>query len=80
MPVQDIVALFQAISAGLLLIGAAAFGLTLSAAGLCTMFSWMDMHVGGFVKRVFTSMLLGGAMIGSGGALGLWMASQLHVG
>lgn len=79
MPTADIVAVFNAISTGLLAIGAAAVALTLSAAGLCTMFSWLDMHIGGFVKRVFVSVLLGGSMMGGGGALGVWLAGQLHV-
>lgn len=79
MPTGDIVAIFQGISTGLLAIGAAAVALTLSAAGLCTMFGWLDMHIGSFVKRVFVSVLLGGSMMGGGGALGVWLAAQLHV-
>lgn len=79
MPTGDIVAIFQAISTGLLAIGASAVALTLSIAGLCTMFSWLDMHIGAFIKRVFVSVLLGGSMMGGGGALGVWLASQMHV-
>ena len=79
MPVGPIIAIFQGISAGILLIGASAIALTLSAAGLCTMFAWLDMHIGGYVKRVFTSVLLGGAMMGADGAIGVWIASQLQV-
>lgn len=79
MPVNDIVSLFSGISTGILAIGAGALVLTLSAAGLCTMFGWLDMHIGGFVKRVFVAVILGGAMMGGAGALGVWFASQLHV-
>jgi hypothetical protein len=76
MPTASIIAIISGISAGLLTIGGSCVVLTLGIAGLCTMFAWMDTHIGGFVKRVFTSVLLGGSIMGGAGALGLWMASQ----
>jgi len=76
MPTDTIVSIMNGVSTGLLVIGGAAVVLTLGVAGLCTMFSWMDLHVGGFVKKVFTSVLLGGSMMGGSGAFGLWLASQ----
>ncbi len=79
MPVADIVAIFSAVSTGFLAIGAGAVSLTLVVAGLCTMFGWLDQHIGAFVKRVFVSVLLGGSMMGGGGALGVWFAAQLHL-
>lgn len=79
MPTGDIIAIFDGVSKGIFAIGAVAVTLTLAAAGLCTMFGWLDMHIGGFVKRVFTSVLLGGSMMGGAGALGVWMAATLHL-
>lgn len=76
MDVSPIVNVFHGIMVGLLAIGASAVALTLVAGGLCTMFSWLDMHIGGFVKKVFVSVLLGGAMMAGGGGLGVWLASQ----
>jgi len=76
MPTATIVGIMSGISTGLLTIGGSCIVLTLGIAGLCTMFAWMDQHIGGFVKRVFTSVLLGGAIMGGAGALGVWMASQ----
>ena len=76
MPTATIISILQGISTGLLAIGGSAIVLTLGVAGLCTMFAWMDQHIGGFVKRVFTSVLLGGSIMGGSGAMGLWMASQ----
>lgn len=76
MPTATIVAILNGISTGLLAIGGAAVVLTLAIAGLCTMFAWMDQHIGGFVKRVFTSVLLGGSIMGGAGALGVWMSQQ----
>ena len=76
MPTATIISILQGISTGLLAIGGSAIVLTLGVAGLCTMFAWMDQHIGGFVKRVFTSVLLGGSIMGGAGALGVWMASQ----
>ncbi len=76
MPTATIISILQGISTGLLAIGGSAIVLTLGIAGLCTMFAWMDQHIGGFVKRVFTSVLLGGSIMGGSGALGLWMSSQ----
>ena len=76
MPTDIIVNILHGISAGLLVIGGAAITLTLGLAGLCTMFAWMDMHIGGFIKKVFSSVMLGGAMMGGSGAFGLWLASQ----
>jgi hypothetical protein len=76
MPTATIVGIISGISSGLLTIGASCIVLTLGIAGLCTMFAWMDQHIGGFIKRVFTSVLLGGAIMGGAGALGVWMASQ----
>ena len=48
MPTATIVGILSGISAGLLVIGGSAIVLTLGLAGLCTMFSWLDMHIGGF--------------------------------
>ena len=48
--------------------------LTLAAAGLCLMFAWMDTHIGGFIKRVFLSVLAGSTLLGGSGALGLWLS------
>jgi hypothetical protein len=76
MPTATIVAVMGGVSTGLLAIGGAAVVLTLGVAGLCTMFSWMDLHIGGFVKKVFTSVILGGSMMGGAGAFGIWMAQQ----
>ena len=76
MPTDTIVAILDGISKGLLVIGGSCVVLTLAIGGLCTMFSWMDQHIGGFVKRVFTSVLLGGSIMGGAGAMGVWMASQ----
>jgi hypothetical protein len=76
MPTATIVAVFGGISTGLLGIGGAAVVLTLAMSGVCMMFAWMDLHIGGFVKKIFTSVLLGGAILGGSGAFGLWMASQ----
>jgi hypothetical protein len=76
MPTGTIVSILSGISTGLLAIGGSCIVLTLAVGGLCTMFSWMDQHIGGFVKRVFTSVLLGGAIMGGAGALGTWMAGQ----
>jgi len=50
--------------------------LTLGVAGLCTMFSWLDMHVGSFVKKVFVAVILGGSMMGGAGAFGVWLSGQ----
>lgn len=80
MDVSGIIALFHGIMVAILAIGGTAIGLTLGAAGLCLMFSWLDMHIGGFVKKVFASVLLGGTMMGAGGAFGLWVASTLGLG
>ncbi len=76
MPTDIIVNILQGISTGLLVIGGSAVVLTLGLAGLCTMFAWMDMHIGGFIKKVFSSVMLGGSMMGGSGAFGLWLASQ----
>jgi hypothetical protein len=76
MPTATIVAVMNGVSTGLLVIGGAAMVLTLGIAGLCTMFSWVDLHIGGFIKKVFTSVLLGAAMMGGAGAFGVWMAQQ----
>lgn len=79
MDVSGIVALFDGLSKAILGLGAAAITLTLAAAGLCTMFAWVDQHMGGFVKKVFASVLTGGMMMAGGGAFGLWVASTLHL-
>jgi hypothetical protein len=76
MPVQGILSVFDGITTGLLLLGGGAVTLTLAAAGLCTMFAWMDMHIGGFVKKVFSSVMLGGSMMAGSGGFGHWLASQ----
>ena len=80
MDVSGIIAVFNGIMVAVLAIGGSAVGLTLAAAGLCTMFSWLDMHIGAFVKRVFASVLLGGSMMAGGGAFGLWVTTTLGVG
>jgi hypothetical protein len=76
MPTATIVGILSGISTGLLAIGGASVVLTLGVAGLCTMFSWLDMHIGSFVKKVFTAVILGGSMMGGAGAFGVWMAGQ----
>ena len=76
MPTGTIVGILSGISTGLLAIGGASVVLTLGVAGLCTMFGWLDMHIGSFVKKVFVSVILGGSMMGGAGAFGVWMASQ----
>lgn len=76
MPTASIVAVMSGISTGILVLGASAMTLTLALAGLCTMFSWLDMHIGGFIKKVFVAVMLGGSMMGGAGAFGVWMASQ----
>jgi hypothetical protein len=76
MPTATIVGILSGISTGLLAIGGSAMVLSLGAAGLCTIFSWLDQHIGGFVKRVFTSVLMGGAMMAGSGGFGLWMVGQ----
>jgi hypothetical protein len=76
MPTGAIVSIMSGISTGLLAIGGSCVVLTLAIGGLCTMFTWMDQHIGGFVKRVFTSVLLGGSIMAGSGALGVWMAGQ----
>jgi hypothetical protein len=80
MDVSVVVAVFDGILKGILGIGASAIALTLGAAGLCTMFSWLDMHIGGFVKKVFASVLIGGSMMAGGGAFGLWVSNTLKLG
>jgi hypothetical protein len=79
MPVADILAILDGISKGLFALGGACVVLTLAASGLCTMFSWIDAHIGPIVKRVFVSVITGGAMMGGAGALGLWFAATLHL-
>jgi len=76
MPTGTIVGILNGISAGLLVIGGASVVLTLGVAGLCTMFSWLDMHVGSFVKKVFVAVILGGSMMGGAGAFGVWLSGQ----
>jgi hypothetical protein len=76
MPTATIIGILSGISTGLLAIGGSAMVLSLGTAGLCTMFSWLDQHIGGFVKRVFTSVLMGGAMMAGSGGFGLWMVGQ----
>ena len=76
MPTTIIVSVLQGISTGLLAIGASAVVVTLGLAGLCTMFAWLDMHIGGFVKKVFSSVMLGGSMMAGSGGFGHWLASQ----
>jgi hypothetical protein len=76
MPTATIVAVLNGVSTGLLAIGGAVVVLTLALAGLTMMFAWMDTHIGGFVKRVFLSVIGGGAMMAGSGALGLWLAGQ----
>lgn len=79
MDVTGIVAVFQGLMTAILALGGVAVGLTLAAAGFCTMFSWLDMHIGGFVKKVFASVLMGGSMMAGGGAFGLWITSTLGI-
>lgn len=79
MPVADILAILSGISTGLFALGGACVVLTMATAGLCTMFAWLDTHIGGFVKRVFVSVITGGAMMGGAGALGLWFSATLHL-
>lgn len=79
MPTTDILAIFTGVTTGLEIIGAALMTLSLVAAGLCLMFAWMDTHIGGLVKKVFLSVLAGGALIGGSGAMGQWFVSTLHV-
>ncbi|MDQ6671040.1 MAG: hypothetical protein M3069_09860 [Chloroflexota bacterium] len=74
MPTAAIVGALNGISQGLLLIGGAVLVLTLAMAGLCMMFSWMDTHIGGFIKRVFLSAVGGATLLGGSGALGLWLS------
>src|ERR671929_1406265 len=76
MPTTAIVSILDGISTGLLVIGGSAVVVTLGLAGLCTMFAWLDMHIGGFVKRVFSSVMLGGSMMAGSGGFGHWLASQ----
>lgn len=80
MDVSGIVAVFSGLSTAALALGAGAVALTLSMAGLCTMFAWLDMHIGSFIKKVFSSVMLGGVMMGGGGAFGLWLTNTLKVG
>jgi hypothetical protein len=79
MDVSGVIAVLNGILTAILLIGGSAIGLTLGAAGLCTMFAWLDMHIGGFIKKVFASVLLGGSMMAGGGAFGLWVTNTLGV-
>jgi len=74
MPTASIVSAINGISAGLLILGGGILVLTLAAAGLCLMFAWMDTHIGGFIKRVFLSVLTGSTLLGGSGALGLWLS------
>ena len=76
MPTGPIIAVLDGVSTGLLVIGGSAVVLTLGLAGLCTMFAWLDMHIGGFVKKVFSSVMLGGSMMAGSGGFGHWLASQ----
>lgn len=73
MPVQAITGALTGISTGLLGIGVGLLVLTLAAGGICMYFSWMDTHVGGLIKRILVSSLMGSTLLGSSGALGLWL-------
>lgn len=79
MPTADILAVINGVTTGFEIIGAGVMVLSLVSAGLCLMVSWVDQHIGPFVKRVFTSVLAGGALIGGAGALGQWFVSTLHL-
>jgi hypothetical protein len=79
-PTGDILAVVNGVTTGFEVIGASVMVLSLVAAGLCLMVSWVDQHIGPFVKRVFTSVLAGGALIGGAGAMGAWFVSTLHLG
>ena len=80
MDVTAIINVFHGIMVGLLALGASVVSLVLVAGGLCTMFSWLDMHIGGFVKKVFSSVLVGGSMMAGGGAFGVWLSNQFAFG
>jgi hypothetical protein len=77
MPTTQVVSVFDGITTGILAIGGGAVVLTLALAGLCTMFAWLDMHIGGFIKKVFSSVLLGGSMMAGAGGFGKWLVAQL---
>lgn len=79
MDVSGVVAVFDGMSKAALLLGAGAVTLTIILSGLCTMFAWLDLHIGGFIKKVFASVLIGGSMMGGGGAFGVWLASTLKI-
>ncbi len=79
MDVSGVIAVFDGLSKAALAIGAGAVALTVILGGLCTMFGWLDQHIGAHVKRVFVSVLLGGMMMGGGGAFGVWLASTMKI-
>lgn len=79
MDVSGVVAVFDGLSKAALALGGGSVALVMIIAGLCTMWSWLDMHIGGFIKKVFVSVLLGGSMMGGGGAFGVWLASTLKI-
>jgi hypothetical protein len=76
MPVQQLAAALMSISTGLLALGGGMTVLTLAGGGIAMYTSWLDVHVAGFVKKLFMSVLGGSALLGMSGVLGIWLASQ----
>lgn len=80
MPTAAITGAITGISTGLLAIGLSLLVLTLAAGGICMYFSWMDTHMGGLIKKILISSLLGSTLLGSSGALGIWLGGLFGLG
>ena len=67
---------FKSIATGLTVLGGGMTVLSLAAGGVAMYTSWMDVHIAGFIKKLFVSVLGGSVLLGMSGTLGLWLAAQ----
>jgi hypothetical protein len=79
-PVQPLLDAFNGVTTGMEIVAVGMLVFILAAAGVCMYFSWFDLHVGGFIKRILIAALGGSLLVGGAGALGSWLAGLFHIG
>ncbi len=76
MDVSSIGTAFKEIATALLGLGVGLTVLSLAAGGIAMYFSWLDSHIGSLIKRVIGSVLMGSALLGGAGAIGLFLGPK----